>query len=294
MNPTVAGTSRSLTLACGPLRCEIDPALGGSIAGLWWRDLPALRPAPSDGPRDVRLSSSYPLVPYSNRVGLARLIWQGVEHSLVPNFAPEPHAIHGVGWRRHWKVVQADGSMARLRLNHTPDADWPFAFEAQQEMHLRSDALELSMQITNRDVRPMPAGLGWHPYFVKRAGSRLRFAATGRWEMGEDRLPTVRLPMAGLQVDCGTLQVDHCFDAWTGRVELEDDRLRIRVESDLPNLVVFTDPSREFIAIEPVSHVNNALQLAARLGMAPAGLGIRSLSYGESMSAWMRITVQAC
>lgn len=296
MNPATADKLQvlTLTLACGPLRCEVDPALGGSIAGLWWRGLPALRPVPSGAPRDVRLSSSYPLVPYSNRVGFARLPWRGTEHRLVPNFAPEPHAIHGLGWRRPWDVEQLDGASVRLRLNHEPDADWPFAFEVLQELRLSADALELSMRISNRDVEVMPAGLGWHPFFVKRAACRLRFAATGRWEMGDDKLPTVRLPMAGLQVDCATLQVDHCFDGWAGSVELEDDQLRIRVESDLPNLVVFTDPARAFVAIEPVSHVNNALQLAPRLGLAPEALGIRSLHHGESMSAWMRITVQAC
>lgn len=285
------GTQR-LTLALGPLRCELDPALGGSIAGLWWNGVPVLRETSAASPGDVRTSASYPLVPYSNRIGHARLLWQGQAHRLVPNFPPEPHAIHGVGWRRSWELEASDGASARLRLRHAPDADWPFGFDAQQEIRLSEHGIELTMQMTNRAAGAAPAGLGWHPYFVKRPGSHLRFDATGRWEMADDKLPTILQPATGLDVDCAALQVDHCFEGWSGALRLADERLVIDLESDLRHLVVFTDPARGFVAIEPVSHVNNALQLAPCVAPHADLLGVRSLEPGESMTAFMRLGVQ--
>lgn len=62
-----------------------------------------------------------------------------------------------------------------------------------------------------------------------------------------------------------------------------------RVQSNLGRLVIYTQPSREFVAIEPVSHVNNALNLMAQTGVAPQTLGVRVLQPGESMVAQMTL-----
>jgi aldose 1-epimerase len=63
----------------------------------------------------------------------------------------------------------------------------------------------------------------------------------------------------------------------------------MRLGSDLRRLVVFTNDTRDFIAIEPVSHVNNALGG----GHADVGaLGVRVLAPGESMSVTMTLEIQ--
>lgn len=283
----------SLSLTNGALRCELLPALGGCITGLWWGEQQVLRSTPAARLQDVRIAGSYPLIPYSNRIGSARLRWAGLEYTLPANFAPEPHAIHGVGWERPWAVEAAGTSHAVLVYRHEADASWPFAFEGRQTITLHDDALELQMSITNRAAVAAPAGLGWHPYFAKSPDTQLRFAATGRWDMDADNLPTRRLAHAGLAGDCRSLAVDHCFDGWDGRLQLEEAGLRLQITSDLDHLVVFTTPARDHIAIEPVSHVNNALALAPQTGVTPESLGLRVLQPGEIFAASMRIQVQA-
>jgi len=283
----------SLHLSGGKLRCDIRPDLGGCLAGLWWGDLPVLRSTPAEALTTVRLAGSYPLVPYSNRVAQARLKWAGTSHPLVQNNAAEPHAIHGVGWQRPWEVLEADAQFALLSYEHKPDADWPFAFDTSQAFRLCDDEIELTLSITNQSSQAAPVGLGWHPYFVKRAGSHLRFAAGGRWEMGADKLPTRRLPSPGLDQDCAALDVDHCFDGWNGEAVLGDGQLRIRLVSSLSRLVVFTNPARDTVAIEPVSHVNNAVNLLGQEGMTADALGLKVLLPGESMTATMAIRVEA-
>ncbi len=283
--------TQPLTLSCGAMRCELAPALGGAIAGLWHNDVPVLRSTPSGQLRSVRESASYPLVPFSNRIGHGQLHWAGVRYPLAHNFAPEPHAIHGVGWQRPWLVQQTKPDYALLSLQHEPDDGWPFAFHCAQSFQLGPDRLTLSLQATNRSGMAVPMGLGWHPYFVKRASAHLRFAASGRWEMGADKLPTVRQPLAGLDTDCATLDVDHCFDGWVDALYLRDAVFETTVRSSLSHLVVFTNPQRDFVAIEPVSHVNNALQLAERLLCPAQALGLQILQSGESLSAHMAIGV---
>jgi aldose 1-epimerase len=111
--------------------------------------------------------------------------------------------------------------------------------------------------------------------------------------MGPDKLPTHRSEIQGLTADCDTLVVDHCFDGWDGVVTLRDEALQVRLQSGLSRLVVFTHPTRDTVAIEPVSHVNNAVNLL-REGVSDAqALGLTVLAPGESLSANLEIEVRA-
>ena len=280
-----------IRLEAGALACEIEPRLGGCIAGLWLGGEPVLRSTSAAQLTSSRQAGSYPLVPFSNRIGGARLQWQGTQHPLVRNNGAEPHAIHGVGWQRPWEVLDSDERSALLSYEHRPDSSWPFAFDSSQTMQLTPGALALTLSLTNQSPQAAPAGLGWHPYFVKRARSHVTFEATGRWEMGPDKLPQDHRASRGLDADCASLDVDHCFDGWSGIAQLRDERLRITLTSSLRRLVVVTNVTRDTIAIEPVSHVNNAMNLAAG-GADPAQLGLVVLQPGESFSAQMTIEVE--
>lgn len=279
------------TATGGDLRCAVRPDLGGCLAGLWWRGEPVLRLPPPEGLAQARQSGSYPLVPYSNRIGHAVLHWQGTGHPLVHNNAPEPHAIHGVGWQRPWQVLEQNPDSLLMAFEHPADAAWPFAFDASQTLRLRGNTLELSLGMTNQSPHPVPAGLGWHPWFVKRAGAHLAFEATARWEMGPDKLPTHRTPSTGLHADAKLLDLDHCFEGWRGLATLRDPVMTVRVRSNTGYLVVCTQPQRDSVAIEPVSHANNAINLQHAQGRAPAELGVRTLAPGESLTLQMSIEV---
>src|SRR4051812_14410085 len=100
-------SSTTLRLSAGSLACTVEPSLGACLRSLRWRDALVLRPTPDDLPT-ARLAGSYPLVPCSNRIGDARLDWQGRTWPLTPNNAPEPHAIHGIGWQLPWTVLRHD------------------------------------------------------------------------------------------------------------------------------------------------------------------------------------------
>ncbi len=281
-----------IRLESGDMACDIVPQLGGCLAGLWRAGVPVLRSTPGAQLATSRQAGSYPLVPYSNRVAHATLQWQGTAHPLVRNNAAEPHAIHGVGWQRPWEVLEQDGQFAMLSFEHRPDASWPFAFDTSQTFRLSPQGLELTLSITNQSTHSAPAGLGWHPYFVKRAQSHIAFTAAGRWEMSEDKLPTQRLPSPGLDMDCAGLDVDHCFDGWNGQVQLRDELLHTTITSNVSRLVVFTNGTRDFIAIEPVSHVNNAINLMQAGGASAQEVGLTILAPGESASVQMSITVE--
>jgi aldose 1-epimerase len=274
-----------LELRHAALHMSLRPDLGACIEGLWFQGLPVLRSTAPGALANVRQSACYPLLPYSNRIANAHLLWNGNHYPLVKNFAGEAHAIHGVGWQKPWQVLEANASSATLRLEHRPDASWPFAFDTLQTFRLQDNALEVTLSITNLSPSAAPVGLGWHPYITKRADSSVEFAATGLWEMGGDKLPTHRTPSPGLDRPCAQLMIDNCFDGWSGSAVVRDSQLTTRLAPDLRCLVVYTEPSKDFIAVEPVSHVNNAMNQAAT----HQEQGVVVLASGQSWQAKMCI-----
>lgn len=283
--------SKVIELSCQTFRCDIAPDIGGCVAGLWLDEIPVLRATPRAELTSARQSGCFPLVPFSNRVAQAHLIWNGSHYPLQTTAGDEPHAIHGVGWQRPWRVLDASAQLARLSYVHAPDESWPFAFEAEQTFQLSANTLNLTLNLCNRSDTAAPVGLGWHPYFVKRPHSHLSFEANGRWEMDAGKLPTHRTLSKGLHTDCIALDVDHCYDGWPGVVHLRDELLHTRITSNLNHLVVFTNDTRNFVAIEPVSHANNAFNLMSASASTAQALGVCVLQAGESLSVAMRICV---
>lgn len=274
-------------LQAGPLRAALRPDLGGCVAGLWWQGEPVLRSAADPAALDqVRGSAVYPLAPYSNRIGSGRFRWGGQAYTTRPNFGDSAHSIHGIGWQRAWQVASASATEAVLTLRHAPDADWPFALAVTQRITLHDDRLAMSLTAESLDERLQPVGLGWHPFFPRRPGSRVRFAATRRWDPDASELPVCATPVDGVDAAVAELNHDHCFDGWPGEAWVEDERFSRRLTSSCRRLVLFTPPRLPHFCVEPVSHVSNALQAAE-----PLAQGIVALAPGARTEAWWRLQI---
>ena len=235
-----------------------------------------------------RAGACFAMLPYSNRLGHRRFRWQGHDYTTLPNFEDSPHSLHGVGWRRPWKVLSDSADAAEIGLEHAPDGDWPFAFAARQRFVLTPRSLELHLSIENTAARTQPVGLGWHPYFVRRSRSRLHIELAERWERDALALPTRKVAQPGIDAEVAHLDFDHCFEGWRGAARIRDEKLSLRLTSSLSRLVVFTPRERDFFCVEPVSHVNNAIHMAE-----PQVHGLIALAPGASTSAWLRLEIDA-
>lgn len=276
-------------LRAGALRLALRPDLGACIAGLWLGELPVLVSAEPASLTSAWPSGCFVLVPYSNRLGGRRFVWQGQACSTALNNQRSVHSMHGVAWSKPWQLLSASASTAELEYRHRPDADWPFAFTARQMVALAADHLQLHLSLHNTDARPQPAGLGWHPYFPKRSHSRLQVALAGRWvtDTAAD-LPSHRVAQPTIDAEVAGLDFDNCFEGWPGIAHLQDEALSLTLSSDLPYLVVYTPQDKPFFCVEPVSHVNNALNMAD-----PMAHGVRCLGPGESTQAAFRLDIAA-
>ena len=281
-----ASATPPFELHAGALRLALRPDLGGCIAGLWHRDTPILRSTEPVALGAARASGSYPLVPYSNRLGYRRFRWKGHDYTTQPNFDDSPHSLHGIGWLRPWEIESSSAVEVVLRVGHDGDADWPFAFEARQYFNLSPSTLSVQMVFTNRAALPQPVGLGWHPYFPKRQRSRLHIDLSDRWESDVTQLPIRKVAQPGIDSDVVHLGFDNCFEGWRGPARIRDEKVSLQLTSSLPYLVVFTPQDRDYFCVEPVSHVSNAVHMAE-----PSTHGLRSLALGESMDAAMKLEI---
>ena len=296
-----------IALASTRFTAGVSPSLGGSLVYFGLADGPPadfVRPttARALAERNVRQTSGYPLVPYSNRIGDGRFRFDEVAYTLDVNSALPFHPIHGLGWIRPWSVRNiksirtaqtVTASRVTLALTHlargASDKAWPWSFEATQNYDLDDERLRWSISVTNRDIRPMPAGIGMHPFFAKSPRMEVEFAAKSAWRNDARTLPSGRTPVppewnftpARTIAD---LEVNNCFDGWSGNARIVwPDRgweLALAADKVLGHLVVYTSPQLDSIAIEPISHANNALNLADRYNDS----WMRVLAPGETLS----------
>ena len=256
-----------VSVVAGAAQLVLAPGLGGAVVS-WRRADEALFRPPladalqADSPRDL---GSYPLFPYSNRIGGRRFSFAGTTYDL-PDLM-NGWAIHGAGWRLPWAAHEADGKVT-LSLDYPGGALWPFAFRAEQIFELEEDALTLRCVITNRHGGPAPVGFGQHPYFPRSPAATLQFAATGVQIPGPDKIPVGHRPVpaawnhaAGLPI--GPLALDHCFTGWGGaaRLAYPDRGFAIDITADpiFANAVVFVPQGQDFLAFEPVTNITDGI-----------------------------------
>ena len=197
-----------------------------------------------------------------------------------------------MGYLSPWSVEAPAGpsgpAEVALALVHRADDGWPFDFEARQLFQLSPTSLRCELSITNTASHSAPVGLGWHPYFPKRARSRLHVECSGRWELDALKLPTQLVPQPGVDADLSHLEYDHCFEGWSGPARIRDERFALTLRSSLSRLVIYTPPGEDYFAVEPVSHVTNAINQPA-----PSALGLVTLQAGQTHHAWMQLDIHS-
>jgi len=176
-----------------------------------------------------------------------------------------------------------------MRYEHDADA-WPWSFAAEQRLELDASGVTITMWVQNRAATAMPLGLGFHPYLAATPGDQVRFGAAAEWVLDPDFIATA-LGSDRVQYDAalGTAPVTRYCNGWDGTATLLRTGLApvsVTAEAPLDHLVFHVPPGGAYLCVEPVSHVADAFNLAAR---GVAGTGHRRLAPGEEATASMSI-----
>lgn len=268
----------------------LDPEIGGSVRSAKWRGLDILRPQQGSS---VLGSACFPLVPFSNRIAHSRFDWDGASVELLPNHPGDASSpvIHGFGWLKAWRVAETTGTSTELVYDHEAGC-WPWHFTAAQSISLSGDGFELQLSLENRDKRPMPAGLGFHPYFPRSDQTVYRGLHAGEWQNDTGCIPAVLTEHQAAKdwwdgSPVGTRLVDTVYTKRAGPLKIEwPDRgfgIEITPSPSLPFTTIYVPEHEDFFCAEPVSHMTDAFNRD------PAESGLRVLAPDEKWSVSMSL-----
>lgn len=270
------------------LHAELCPSMGGRLLKLAAAGGPdILVPATPQSfdtlhwPR----AGAYPLIPYHNRIEGGQIAVDGEAFQLPAHPAASPHTLHGPGHTKPWKLVEHTSSRLVMRLSYHQDDHWPWTFEAFQDFALEGNVLTLGLTLKNFDERPMPGGLGWHPYFAST--DQVSVDAKYGWPHGDDYLPLgQRVPVTNRR-STKYLPTQYLQDWTEAEVRGADGySSRVTATSAFIGLVVHRG-DQAHICVEPVSHIANAWNLKGD----PVTSGARIMRPGEVLEGVIRIKV---
>jgi aldose 1-epimerase len=229
------------------------------------------------------------LAPWPNRLEDGAYSFDG-RSLTVPLTEPETRtAIHGLVRWRNW--VLADRADDRVALEHVlhPSPGYPFVLSLRIEYQLHEHGLTVTSTAENLGERPLPFGLGHHPYLrgVPRVDDLVvGIPAATRFVTDERALPVGREPV---ELGEPRLLGDTVLDATFCDLARSSDGLaRVRVGDDVVwfdeaygYLQLFTgdplpDVARRSLAVEPMTCPPNAFR---------SGEGLIHLDPGERFVA---------
>ena len=304
-------SQRVETIRSGALELEILPDLGASVlnlrsvAGPSGGGRPVLRPVKLEQVETSSQCASFTLLPFSNRIRDARFTFGGEDIRLRVT-TKDGLTQHGDVRNRPWQVSRVSDSHLRCTFDsrdcsdlNWPDFNWPWYVTAEVEYRLHGPHCDISVVLTNADARPMPAGMGLHPYFQRLhdgVDPALSFDAALIYDTDERQLPTQAARPVRPGEDfrqpspLGTRSPDATYTAWDGvaRLDWGERALTLTADNVFSHLVVFAAPDGS-LALEPTSHATDAFNLAAR---GVAGVDLRVLEPGQALAGAVRLTVE--
>ena len=163
----MAGLSPSKGSYCASLRVHAPGVPEVEASDGWW---PVLREQPPAELRSPPVYCGNPLLfPFAMGIADDVLRFHGRDYRLLPS--REDSVMHGVVRDRSWVVEQAwtDSAGDHLRTSITADSEqtlsqYPFPFHLTATQTLQDTTLTIEVRAVNLHDRPIPVGLGIHPY----------------------------------------------------------------------------------------------------------------------------------
>ena len=254
-------------------RAEVLPDAGGRLASFEVDGWQLLVPSGADEFH----WGNFAMAPWAGRLRHGVLRFGDAEHRLPVN-AP-PHALHGLVTNMAWE----EEGPGRVAVDLP--APWPWRGRLTHSLQLSPGRLDFRLEL--RAEQPMPASIGWHPWFGTRSGGpagrtagpveldvrpRLMYASD------DEGMPT------GALVAPAARPWDYCFTGlerppvvrWPGVLELT-------IESSCTAWVIY-DREPQGLCVEPWTAPPNALNMAPPPIVSPGAPLVATMTW-----RWRRI-----
>jgi aldose 1-epimerase len=271
---------------------RIAPAEGGRIVSFVASDQERILPKSGAGRLEPPIGwGCFAMVPWAGRLSNGRIPTSDGEVRLEANLGPS--SIHGLGFDAPWAIATRGATQVTMRCD-LRGRGWPFGGDATQTLTLGPSGLDFDLEVGGY-TRAGPAGLGWHPWFMRpnRGDLEVELDAAKVLVVDADLVPTGEIRDVTGDEDLrsgpelGDRRLDHVYvDATSpAMVRWPDLELRIEFDPSLSTVVVHTPA--EGICVEPQTMWPNAPVLASRGVM---HTGLHTLEPGERMRSHQRWT----
>jgi aldose 1-epimerase len=184
-----------LRLAAAGWEAVLLPEQGAAFASLTHAGRDILVPVAPGRDPNAGDHGAFLMAPWTNRLDGGRITVAGREWRMPINRPDEGTSLHGLVRLRRWAVEAEapDRAVLSCTLDHPP-----FRCALRMEVALSAEGLFLSLALANTGDGPTPMGMGWHPFFPRPRGTRLRFAAATVFGRDARTLPVAPRPTAGI------------------------------------------------------------------------------------------------
>jgi aldose 1-epimerase len=248
----------ALALRRAGWEARLLPDEGAAFAALLHDGRDLLVPIPPGGRPNRGFWGAFWMIPWANRLDGGALPFGGRTHRLPINRPDDRTAIHGLARDRPWRVESAGAERAVLAQT-LAEPGIPFRYTARVAVALVPEGLSLEAAVTNESDESFPFGMGWHPFFPRPPGTRLRFSASVAFGRDPRTLPVEPRGIAGISGgEDAFVGLDTHFAGWDGAAEIAWPELALRLRATgalATNLQVFAPPFAPVLCVEPQSHV---------------------------------------
>lgn len=276
--------------------------------GKWHAVVPDCRQAeapadslrPGQSPAAPLAAANFHMLPYSNRIRDGRFAFNDQIYQLANS---QNHAIHGALRKLAWRVTDAspDSLICEIDTRQHDSVNWPWPMIARITQQIDGFVLSSIIELENAGGSPMPAGMGWHPYFVRTLdGSQptLTLPVAGVFpDATQDCLPDGEAVALPAELDFrharklpADQRIDCCLNGLAGAsiIHWENAGIKLSLQaSDNCRYLILFNPDMPHFALEPVTNANDAFNLQSR-GIES---GTHVLQPGQSMQTRLDITL---
>lgn len=271
-------TGQRFEITAGGWRAEVSTN-GAALAGLW-RDGVAITVAQPADQLPFK-GNGQVLVPWPNRIRDGRYTFDGVDYQLALTEPANHNAAHGLARWSRFKVTAHSADSITLAVDLVPLPGYPFELAFSVHYRLEPErGLVVAAHATNRGVRALPFGAGFHPYVDlgdhDLDHTVLEVPAQSVIVVDDRKVPVSADKVEGTPYDLthqrplGTLRLDHCFTDLTANrasVSVGGRTTSVWWDEAFGYLQVFTPeelaPGRRAIAMEPMTCAANAFNTGA-------------------------------
>lgn len=238
---------------------KVDLILGGSIQELRLGNKTIISAENMPDYHTAFMSSI--LFPFANRIENGHYQFNDKNFKLDLSKVDNHNAIHGLVHDKTFQLIDQEISEIKASVTMSYDEDrpisgFPFKYKITLEYVLTENALELKVEIKNKDHYAFPFSLGWHPYFKSNDlhNTLININSNKKILVNDKMIPIGEEMMVWnelLKIEGKTF--DDCFELNANVVELKtpEYHLEFRFSTEENYLQLYTPNDRKSIAIEP-------------------------------------------